>query len=882
MSTIGQILTAARDRAGYTIAELSARTCIRDIVLNGMEHDDFGPCGGDFYARGHIKAVCRELGVDPTELVARYDAEHSSSASSPLGEGAGRPARPVRGGARANADPPDGAGGAGDAGSAGGAQGGGDGRPQRRGLFAPLRSAMAEAVGAFTAETADAGQDRRSAPGERRPAADRPGHPAEGYREEGAEPEAPYPVEGYREPYPEVEPYPEAEAYPRVEPYPEEHLPEQARPEPDRWAQGYPQEAGHGRRPAPVPAPPPAPPEGAPEPAARPEEAAAFAEPQEPAGGAGAEWAAHPEAAAPQAVPEPAEEYRPVPADEPAEPVRAAEEYRPEPPADRPAPLPDTQPWDPFPGPVPENGLRESAADAAEEYGEASLRGAPQLPGPDAGREDGDEGRDRPPINLETAGLGAFRSRRSNGGILGAGAACPEPEHREAPIGERAAPEQPAAPERAADEQAAAGPVGAGPEHRPSDGAVPAAGFGRRGAASDEHGLPPAAQPAPDEFGRPVAGGAAEYREPHRYAPEEQRRPASDPAATAGHRPAEALAGGAEPFGAAPEGNRGGRPVRAGSTGRPVDPGLALHEVLGLPAPESGGESAARGFRRSGSSARPPVPAEPPAAQVPAPRDARSAEAGRTGAAPAALRAGSPWSALGLAGDGTVLTAATGDWEYATPYPPGQGRHEEGAAPVDGRGELGASTERPGWLRRNWPLGVAACLVAAAVIAGIRAWPEGGIQEVREAGIEQEAGGQTGAVAGEGGADGSDGSDRSGGGAEEKSAAEGAGTAAKEHPVTRAQEPQQVTDTTQALQRAEEVRVKLHATERTWVEVTDASGAVVYTGTVPQGTSREWTNADELNLHLGDPSSVRVAVNGEERQTGRMTRLTFRADELDP
>nr|WP_241485077.1 DUF4115 domain-containing protein [Nocardiopsis potens] len=753
---------------------------------------------------------------------------------------------------------------------------------------------MAEAVGAFTAEADGAHQDRR-APGEQRPDADRPGHPAEGRHPDPA-PQA----EGYR-----GEPYSEVESYPRVEPYPEEYLPEQAwpeqsRPEPDRRAREYPQEAGQDRRAVPHPAPPPAPLEEAPEPAARPEEAAAFAEPRE---AVGTERAARPEEEAAQAAPEAAGEYRPAPADGPAEPVRSAAEHRSEAAAesvaDRPAPLPDTQPWDPFPGATPENGLQESAAAAAEEeYGEASLRGAPQLPGPDVGREDADEGRDRPPINLETAGLGAFRSRRSTGGILGAGTARPEPERREAGPEEHAVPERPAEEHAAAAgpaeaESVEAGPVEAGPEHRlsdpehrPSDGAVPAAGFGRRGTASAGHGLSPVEQPAPDEFGRPVAGGAAERREPYRDAPAEQGRPAPDPVAPAAYRSAEAPAGGgAEPFGAASEGHRGGRPGRAGSTVRPVDPGLAIHEVLGLPAPESGGGAAAGGFRRSGSSARRPDPVEPPVAQVPAPRDARAAEAGRagdtgrTGAAPAALRAGSPWSGLGLTGDGTVLTAATGDWEYTTPYPPGQGRPEEGGAPSDGRGELGASTERPGWLRRNWPLGVAACLVAAAVIAGIRAWPEGGIQEVREAGIEQKAGEQSGAVVGEGGAAGADGA---GGGEAEKGAAEDAGTAAKEHAALRDQEPQQASDTTQALQRAEEVRVRLQATERTWVEVTDARGAVVYTGTVPQGTSREWTDADELNLHLGDPSSVRVAVNGEEQQTGRMTRLTFRADELAP
>ncbi|WP_040270560.1 helix-turn-helix domain-containing protein [Streptomonospora alba] len=83
MSTIGRTIAAARENAGYTLADLSSRTCIRRTVLGGIENDDFRPCGGDFYARGHIRAVCRELGLDPAELVERYDREHARERTVP-------------------------------------------------------------------------------------------------------------------------------------------------------------------------------------------------------------------------------------------------------------------------------------------------------------------------------------------------------------------------------------------------------------------------------------------------------------------------------------------------------------------------------------------------------------------------------------------------------------------------------------------------------------------------------------------------------------------------------------------------------------------------------------------------------------------------------
>lgn len=80
MATIGQTLSAARVAAGYTVADLSIRTRIREPVLTAIEQEDFFSCGGDFYARGHIRGICRTLGLDPAPLLAEYDREHASRA----------------------------------------------------------------------------------------------------------------------------------------------------------------------------------------------------------------------------------------------------------------------------------------------------------------------------------------------------------------------------------------------------------------------------------------------------------------------------------------------------------------------------------------------------------------------------------------------------------------------------------------------------------------------------------------------------------------------------------------------------------------------------------------------------------------------------------
>ncbi|WP_249188023.1 helix-turn-helix domain-containing protein [Nocardiopsis sp. MG754419] len=79
MATIGQTLSAARIAAGCSLENLSTRTRIRMQVLRAIESEDFVPCGGDFYARGHIRRICKFLGVDPRPLLEEYDREHASS-----------------------------------------------------------------------------------------------------------------------------------------------------------------------------------------------------------------------------------------------------------------------------------------------------------------------------------------------------------------------------------------------------------------------------------------------------------------------------------------------------------------------------------------------------------------------------------------------------------------------------------------------------------------------------------------------------------------------------------------------------------------------------------------------------------------------------------
>jgi transcriptional regulator with XRE-family HTH domain len=72
--SIGDTLATARRQAGLTVTQVSQRTCIRETIVRGIERGDYSACGGDFYARGHIRSIARTVGLDPEELIREYDA----------------------------------------------------------------------------------------------------------------------------------------------------------------------------------------------------------------------------------------------------------------------------------------------------------------------------------------------------------------------------------------------------------------------------------------------------------------------------------------------------------------------------------------------------------------------------------------------------------------------------------------------------------------------------------------------------------------------------------------------------------------------------------------------------------------------------------------
>ncbi|MFI5977079.1 helix-turn-helix domain-containing protein [Streptomyces sp. NPDC051452] len=74
-ASVGRALQQARIAAGLTVDDVSSATRVRIAIVHAIEADDYGPCGGDVYARGHIRTLAKAVHADPEPLIAQFDAE---------------------------------------------------------------------------------------------------------------------------------------------------------------------------------------------------------------------------------------------------------------------------------------------------------------------------------------------------------------------------------------------------------------------------------------------------------------------------------------------------------------------------------------------------------------------------------------------------------------------------------------------------------------------------------------------------------------------------------------------------------------------------------------------------------------------------------------
>ena len=93
--SIGETLADARRQAGLSVTQVSQQTRIRESIVRDIERDDFTACGGDFYARGHIRSIASAVRTDPGPLITKYDNDHGPVGPMRAAE-VFQPSRPIK------------------------------------------------------------------------------------------------------------------------------------------------------------------------------------------------------------------------------------------------------------------------------------------------------------------------------------------------------------------------------------------------------------------------------------------------------------------------------------------------------------------------------------------------------------------------------------------------------------------------------------------------------------------------------------------------------------------------------------------------------------------------------------------------------------------
>ena len=82
--SLGALITKSRTDARLSIEDLAKVTNIPATLLRDMENDNFKKCGGETYARGHLRNMAAKLGIDERVFLDLFEVEVTA------------PAKPIR------------------------------------------------------------------------------------------------------------------------------------------------------------------------------------------------------------------------------------------------------------------------------------------------------------------------------------------------------------------------------------------------------------------------------------------------------------------------------------------------------------------------------------------------------------------------------------------------------------------------------------------------------------------------------------------------------------------------------------------------------------------------------------------------------------------
>jgi cytoskeletal protein RodZ len=70
--TLGTEIRDARERAGFSVVKIAEITRIRETLIKDIESDQFESCGGNAYARGHIRTIAKVLNLNADLLIEKF------------------------------------------------------------------------------------------------------------------------------------------------------------------------------------------------------------------------------------------------------------------------------------------------------------------------------------------------------------------------------------------------------------------------------------------------------------------------------------------------------------------------------------------------------------------------------------------------------------------------------------------------------------------------------------------------------------------------------------------------------------------------------------------------------------------------------------------
>ncbi len=82
--SLGALIAKSRTDARLSIEDLAKLTNIPATLLRDMENDNFKKCGGETYARGHLRNMAAKLGVEERIFLDLFETEVTA------------PAKPIR------------------------------------------------------------------------------------------------------------------------------------------------------------------------------------------------------------------------------------------------------------------------------------------------------------------------------------------------------------------------------------------------------------------------------------------------------------------------------------------------------------------------------------------------------------------------------------------------------------------------------------------------------------------------------------------------------------------------------------------------------------------------------------------------------------------